>query len=307
MARKPIPNSLQQQIIYDSQWVCAICQQSGGQIHHIDGDHSNNTEANLVFLCAKHHDEAHTTRTMSRNLSKSALAYAKKEWNRQVAEKRIASATAANQPTSPLFSQATWGYINHQRVITLSDLASINDRSTFLDCQRAGLVDGNGIIIKPKNSEPSESYIGGSVYDWFEYGDDHRLHLFYSALVDQIVVAHPPIHLEREHWSKRAVKALLHSGSFLFLNVGYYFKTVSESRDNQHRRAFYRKRNIEFEFFLDTRDMFGTTSMTVSFSGHQKAAALLLIKSINEDEGVTKVACTPLALGIGFHDPRLFD
>ncbi len=38
--------------------VCTICHATDIQIHHIDGNHENDTPENKTVLCQKHHDQA---------------------------------------------------------------------------------------------------------------------------------------------------------------------------------------------------------------------------------------------------------
>src|SRR5256885_10341960 len=47
--------------------------------------------------------------------------------------------------------------------------------------------------------------------------------------------------------------------------------------------------------------MFGTTSMTVSFSGRKVAAAFVQVKSITDSRASLVLDCTPVALGVGFN------
>ncbi|WP_066044497.1 HNH endonuclease signature motif containing protein [Bathymodiolus septemdierum thioautotrophic gill symbiont] len=68
MARPKIPKAIENRLLYESAYACVVCQSDGCHIHHIDQDHSNNKENNLVVLCIKHHDEAHTKRQLSKNL-----------------------------------------------------------------------------------------------------------------------------------------------------------------------------------------------------------------------------------------------
>jgi hypothetical protein len=308
MARKPIPSKLKLKVMYDSQYACAICQQRGCHLHHIDENHSNNQEENLIFLCNLHHDEAHTKHQLSQNLSEQALRDAKQKWTAKVKEKRELTATISGQlliADSEFASMGvTWGYINHNRVAQLANpnLLSPEDKQYFNYCKRRGIVDEKGVLIKPRDAPLSNNYIGNSVYDWFEHGDDLRLHLVYAAFADQISKLVHPIHIEPESWTKSRILELVSPGNFIFLDRAFYFSCVKETRQNQHRRVHTFKRKISLEFFVDTKDMFGTTSMTISFSGHQICAALLQLKSIEENEGGKLILhCTPIALGVGFN------
>ena len=309
MARKAIPPSLKNKLLYESRYCCAICQKSGCQIHHIDQDHSNNTEGNLIILCAAHHDEAHTTRTMSNNLDARALRHAKNEWTKQVRNSRTLAATLEGQTKTAenewLSSGVSWGYINHKRVAEMSHLIELSSKGQrFLEyCRNKNMVDEYAIIIKPSNVSTSSSFIRNSIYDWFDFGDDQRLHALYSEMVDQIGRDTNVIHLEPSVWTKTRIRNLVSPGRIVFLNKGIYFKSINETKESDHRRCQTFKNKVHIEFYVDTIDMFGSTSMTVSFHGHQSCAALLLVKSLSENEdGDLLMNCTPLALGVGF-DP----
>lgn len=198
----------------------------------------------------------------------------------------------------------TWGYINHNHVAQLANPNLLNpkDKKYFNDCMSRGIVDQKGVSIKPSEAPSSRNYIGNSIYDWYEHGDDIRLHLVYAAFVDQISRLVQPIHLEPESWTKTRVIELVSPGDFIFFDRAFYFSCVRETRQNQHRRVRTFKRKISIEFYVDTKDMFGTTSMTISFSGHQNCAALLQLKSIeNIEDGKLVLHCTPIALGVAFN------
>ena len=309
MPRPHIPNTLKQKLLYESRYCCSICQKTGCQIHHIDQNHSNNNENNLIVLCPAHHDEAHTIRTMSNNLSASNLRHAKQEWTKQVKDSRRVAATLAGQTSINsdewLSSGIAWGYINHKRVAQMScpaELSSVG-AELLIACRQYGIVDEHAIIIKPSNLATSDTYIRNSVYDWFEYGNDQRLHKLYSEMVDQIGRSNSILHLESNGWTKARLRSLIKSGTIIFLNKGIYFKSVNETQTNDHRRCITFKNKVQIEFFVDTIDMFGTTSMTVSYQGHQTCAAMLIVKSASEnEEGKLILSCTPIALGTGFKD-----
>lgn len=311
MRRPTIPTALKNRLFYESQYVCVICQNNDCVIHHIDENHSNNEEKNLVVLCLKHHGEAHTERKLSKNLDAAALIDAKKKWVDSVYKKRELKASVSGQEQlypDPI-STPTWGYINHKRVIQMADPNLLMDKKLqlFADCKKRNLVDESGFIITPKPaSPPSNSYTGNSIYDLFAFGDDHRLHALYSAFVDQISARNKPWHLEPKIWSPTQIRSLIKPGTLLFAERGFYFKGITRTKTNEHRKAFTFKGKIAIEFFVDTKDMFGTTSMTVSFSGHQSCAALILVKSIadSDSKGRLILHCTPLALGVGFASYR---
>jgi hypothetical protein len=298
---------LRLKLLYDSQYRCAVCQQRGSHIHHIDKNSSNNQEENLVVLCTNHHDDAHTHRELSQNLTPAALRHAKQEWVALVEERRRLIGTLAGQLSltgedSLAAIGVTWGYINHRRVGQLAKPEQLDpgEKRYFEYCVTKGLVDEKGILIKPKAVRPGRHYTRSAVYDWYEHGDDQRLHALYTAFVDQISRTAHPIHLEENGWNKRQIRQLAIPGRLIFLNRAFYFKTVQETRANQHRQVYTFKSKVRVEFFVDTINMFGTTSMTVSFSGRKVCAALIQLKSIEEKKGLLVLHCTPIALGVGF-------
>jgi hypothetical protein len=305
--RPAIPKKLQLKLLYESAYACAVCQRGGVQIHHIDADNANNSEANLVVICHVHHDEAHTRRSMSKNLDATALRDAKTRWTSHVREYRSKVATISGQRTmidsAFVLTGITWGYINHRRVIAMVDPRTLDDdaNARYRDCLQRGLVDERGIIDAPPLSSESTSPMDSTIYDRFRFGDDQRFHAMYSALVDRIAGSPKVVHIERESFTKARLSALLKSGSIIFMQRAFYFREVSVTQHNEHRRALSFRNGVEVEFFVDTRDMFGTTSMTTSFVGHQTTAALLQLKSIGPgDSGRWRLSCTPIAMGIGF-------
>jgi len=309
MPRRPIPIALKQKLLYESRYCCSICQRSGCQIHHIDQDHSNNAEENLIVLCIAHHDEAHTTRTMSSNLDARALRHAKQAWTEQVRNARTKAATLEGQINAASDGWSSvgiaWGYINHKRITQMTRLTKLSSAGArqFRYCRDKGIVDDDAIIIKPSGIELHETYIGNSVYDWFDFGDDQRLHALYSEMVDQIGRSSNVVHLESRTWTKARIRNLVEPGNIIYFNKGIYFRSVKETQANDHRRCQTFKNKVYVEFYVDTIDMFGATSMSVSFQGHQTCAAMLLVKSLSEnDEGQLILSCTPIALGTGFKD-----
>ncbi len=256
-----------------------------------------------MVLCQEHHGEAHTKRKLSLTLTAARIQEYKKSWETEVRLRREATATVSHQRSVSDEFMATgisWGYINHRRVAGMisEDVLSRVDKRMFAECLTRNLIDQNGIIVsRPFEAEPS-SYLGASIYDRFDFGDDHRVHTLYSGIVDILAHDCSAIHIDDYSFTKAWISDLLRPGTFIFLNRGHYFRDVTITKDNIVRLAYVKKRKVKFEYIIETRDMFGTSSMTVSFKGRRSAAALLMVKSINVADNVS-VDCTPIALGAG--------
>lgn len=99
-SRRAIPRDIERAVLFRNQSVCCVCQKPGIQIHHIDGNPSNNKRSNLCALCIQHHAEASSTSSMVKGLSSSLLRQYKKTWETSVAVKyQIASVKRAERPS----------------------------------------------------------------------------------------------------------------------------------------------------------------------------------------------------------------
>jgi hypothetical protein len=86
--RQAIPSRIEHEILFRNQSVCCVCQKSGVQIHHIDGNPRNNSLTNLCVLCIEHHAQASSKSNMVRGLSQKLLKKYKAEWEGHLARKR---------------------------------------------------------------------------------------------------------------------------------------------------------------------------------------------------------------------------
>ena len=119
--------------------------------------------------------------------------------------------------------------------------------------------------------------------------------------MDALARKSKPLFIDEKSWTRTFFRSTLRPGQFIFINRGQYFTRVSESAQNLHILVSTFKRSVRFEYYVDSRNMFGTTSITVSFSGHKSVASLLVVKSVEDVDGQIVVYCTPLAMGVGFH------
>jgi hypothetical protein len=106
-SRRPIPKDIERDVLFRHQNVCCICQKSRIQVHHIDGNHSNNKPANCV-LCIEHHAEASSTSGMVKGLSPSLLRQYKKAWESKVIIKYQISAAKRTAGLRPCSAGRPW-------------------------------------------------------------------------------------------------------------------------------------------------------------------------------------------------------
>jgi hypothetical protein len=70
------------ELLIANQHACCICGDAGVQIHHINGDPSDNRPANLAVLCLHHHDEATSVAGLSAKLTAPQVRAYKGNWER---------------------------------------------------------------------------------------------------------------------------------------------------------------------------------------------------------------------------------
>lgn len=92
--RIPIPKDLAADVLFAADRTCCVCRENGKaiQIHHIDGDPSNNTPENLVVLCLEHHNQTQITGGFGRKLDAPLVARYRDEWLKDVKGRRTQQA-----------------------------------------------------------------------------------------------------------------------------------------------------------------------------------------------------------------------
>src|ERR1700733_9351588 len=94
MLRARIPKAVRERLISRNAGFCCVCKQRGlgVHIHHIDGDNSNNDDANLAVLCVGDHDRFHRPTAYAlpnhRDLSAEEILKYKGSWECFVEEAR---------------------------------------------------------------------------------------------------------------------------------------------------------------------------------------------------------------------------
>ena len=80
--RVAIPDDLAAKVMFASDRTCCVCRSEKHkvQIHHIDGDPSNNSFENLAVICLFCHSDAHTTGVFVRNLTPQLIQLYNSSW-----------------------------------------------------------------------------------------------------------------------------------------------------------------------------------------------------------------------------------
>jgi hypothetical protein len=86
--RVPIPTAIAAEVLVEHDRTCCVCQERGKrvQIHHIDGNNSNNDKANLAVVCFDCHDLTLIKGGFGRTLDAAQVTKYRDEWVARVAE-----------------------------------------------------------------------------------------------------------------------------------------------------------------------------------------------------------------------------
>ncbi len=92
--RVPIPADVSARVQFTSDRTCCVCRIAGKriQIHHMDGDPSNNDPHNLAVLCTDCHDETQITGGFGRKLNSDQILLYRDDWYQLVAQTRAQAA-----------------------------------------------------------------------------------------------------------------------------------------------------------------------------------------------------------------------
>lgn len=83
--RTTIPPDVTAQLLFQNRHRCCICHKprKAVQIHHIDGNPSNNAPENLAVLCVDHHSQVSSRQGFGKDYSQREVTLFKESWERQ--------------------------------------------------------------------------------------------------------------------------------------------------------------------------------------------------------------------------------
>jgi len=80
-SRNSIPFNTAGQVLFRNRYACCVCRNSDRSVilHHISpwAKSKDHNPSNLAVLCLEHHDKAHSTSSLSQNLTPKTLLYSR--------------------------------------------------------------------------------------------------------------------------------------------------------------------------------------------------------------------------------------
>lgn len=297
--RPSIPRALVDAVLYKSARACCVCRERrpGVQVHHIDDNPLNNVEANLAALCPNCHGEAHSTRKLTRTLDADGVRDAKAKWEAEVQSQALLRISTAD---AGLLDMRLWTYFNFSMLLELAqgkklDLSLL---SPVPDAKYDGLIDDSGFPIAGTD-KPSPR----TLFETHPQSNARRIQQVFSALTEWLLRAAPPVELSRA-WSRSQLRNLAAQNAIVFMNRGLYFSAASQDGQRDERIARYTKAGVRIQFHIDTWNVYSNSALTLHFTGHNRVASLLLLRSAEtntiDGKAMLLVNATPIALGSGF-------
>jgi len=94
--RVPVPEAVRLDVIAASNNRCCVCQTPFVQIHHVDGNRSNNAFENLAPLCPNCHSQAHSDAKLTTNLNPQRILALRDKWYAYCKKRRDVSGVGPN-------------------------------------------------------------------------------------------------------------------------------------------------------------------------------------------------------------------
>lgn len=292
-ARPPIPEKTVLKLLLDSKSRCCICRENRPIIiHHIlEWEKSkSHDEDNLVVLCHDHHDEAHTTRKLSKNLTADRIRYFKAEWLKKVkAEDIKATTTSGGGGGDSDTLMGSWEYFNP---------------SHLLDLARNNNIDSSEIISIIKHQEETfENCNKRYRYDNLIV-ERHRLVMLFEETLQELLVKYKCRDLT-DNFNRKTIKALIKEGSVFTLTRYFYFKKITNKTTGtgQNVNGYYhlKSNRLKVEFNIDLFDVLNNSSL-LNLSKGFKCTSVLYVKNITTINNILSICCTCLAIGSGMRE-----
>lgn len=294
-ARPPIPTDALTSVLFANRYQCCVCRDPKLSVivHHIEEwaeSRLHNIE-NLAVLCLHHHDEAHSRKTLSKNLDANTLRDVKAKWEAEVKKFDAESILAAMR-----LDYSNWNYMNELRVFELAKVLEINFNKIqrFANLVDAGLVQHNGLPAPVHNETLYYMYEGSNVL--------HRY--FYVSEVLNAVVEKLPVVNISDYLDKGVLAFALAPGDFIFVQGSHVFSPTTNKKDDQGRgqicEGVRRANGVEVRFTFDRWEASSSSAKNCWLVGTRNQGSLVHVKDLSREDGRLVIRGTVLGICSNF-------
>jgi len=304
--RPPIQPAIVSQLLFKSKMICCVCRESNKSviIHHLNGwaKTRKHDEKDLVVICLQHHDEAHSQKALSQNLTPAVLRDLKQKWEQRVVEQDAQAIVGISNA-----SYAHWDYFNHNRLLKIASAMHIAPSSLegFYECRAAGVVTNDGLMV-----ELDESGVTNKDKYYLYEGEYLLIRYHYmTSLIEEIIKRSIIVDITN-HWKKEELVTLAPEGALIFCQGAFNFKRLSKGPKGpqQLRRGYRRAEGIDLQFVFDAWECTSSSSKSDRLSGRTVANIFGLVQTVEDKSKGLSIHISCLATGTGFtnvREPRL--
>jgi hypothetical protein len=304
-SRPPIPPDTLVSILYRNRYSCCICRDSEKPIivHHISPWHKSKSheKSNLAVLCLHHHDSAHSTSSLSVNLTQDKIKAAKLKWESDVEtldSKQIISITSMS-------SYNRWDYINHTRIFEIARSQKIDHSNNhyFSLARSLNIVDQFGQLLAP------EAYGQDSNLMFWRYSGPHILQMYaYMAEVVNRSIGNIPILNLSDHMDPSFIRTVLEPNRLIAFQGRHTFKDISQSNSytgpGQLRTAQRSANKVTFQYTFDAWECTSSSSKVDHMFSASSCMSIARVISIDNIDDHVIVKCSAVVAGTGFESAR---
>lgn len=289
--RPPIPTEVLMSVLFANRYQCCVCRNPKLSIivHHIEewAESRLHDIENLAVLCLHHHDEAHSTKLLSRNLDASTLREAKIKWEAEVRRFDAESILAAMR-----LEYSSWNYINELRAFELAKCTEIEfkhlDQFTILF--DSGLVQADGLPTPVRDESLFYMYQGPCIMERY----------FYISQVLNAVIQSLPIVNISDYLDKGVLGFALAPGDFIFVQGAHTFSPITQKKGGRGRgqicKGVRKANSVEVRFTFDRWEATSSSAKNEWLSGTKNQGSLIHVKDLSREEGRLVITGTVLAI-----------
>lgn len=303
--RPPIPPDVLRYLLYKNRYSCCICRNSENPIvvHHIVPWHKSkdHSDPNLAVLCLHHHDSAHSTSSLSVNLTQDKIRAAKSEWESEVEKldsRQIVSIVGMS-------GYDRWDYINHTRLFEIARMRGINlEENPYFDLVLSlGIIDKTGQLLAP------EAYGQNSASMFWRYEGPHILQMYaYMAGVVSRTLKDLPILNLSDYMDPSFIRMILEPNRIISFQGHHTFKDIVNRKSyqgpGQIRRARRSANKVTFQYTFDAWECTASSSKSDHMFSGSSCMTVARVTSIEDDADGVLIKCSAIVAGTGFEATR---
>ena len=297
--RAEIPFDSLAQVLISNRFTCCVCHDPSKSIivHHIrewsvSHDHS---PKNLACLCPEHHDKAHSTSTLSRNLDAKSLRAVKVAWESEVARLNTTAILDASRAKSD-----AWLYFNHQRLFELASSFKIKLKRLdhYEAASVAGLLNSDGML---RTRSEMSSYM-------YDDGKGQPLY-FYVREVMHAVLEHLTVFNISDYLDRGVLLPVIKSGDFILIQGAHNFQRIDgrDSGPGQTSEGKRRANHVEVCFTFDRWEATSNSAYCRWLRRRQSVASLVRVGGVEHEDGQLRLAGTVIGIALAFDNLKLRD